>query len=74
MNNLSFRMVTANALRKLIKKYYPSQEKFAEDYCMDIRNISRYVNNGIGKLDMVEEIANFFHLTWEEFLEIGKED
>jgi len=74
MTNLSPQLIAGNALRKLIKKHYKSQEDFAWDYHMDIRNISRYVNNGINKFSTIQELADFFHLTWEEFLNYGRED
>lgn len=74
MSNLSPEKVAGNALRKLIKDNYSSQEDFAWDYGLELRTVSRYVNNGISKLAVVDELATFFGMTWEEFLTLGKED
>ena len=56
-------------LRKLIQENYASQEEFAYDYGADIRTISRYINNGINKIDVIQELAEFFDVPFEYFFQ-----
>jgi len=58
-------------LRKLIKEHYSSQEEFAYDYGIDLRAVSRYVNNGITKIDTIQELAIHFQV---DFLYFFKEE
>lgn len=55
-------------LRKLIQENYASQEEFAYDFRTDIRTVSRYVNNGINKISILQELAVFFHVDIVDFL------
>lgn len=55
-------------LRKLIQENYASQEEFAYDFGTDIRTVSRYVNNGINKISILQELAVFFHVNIVDFL------
>lgn len=55
-------------LRKLIQENYASQEEFAYDFGTDIRTVSRYVNNGINKISILQELAVFFHVDIVDFL------
>ncbi len=55
-------------LRKLIQENYTSQEEFAYDFGTDIRTVSRYVNNGINKISILQELAVFFHVNIVDFL------
>ena len=56
------------ALRQLIQKNYASQEEFAQDFGMDVRTVNRYVNNGINKLSLLQELATFFRISIVDFL------
>lgn len=67
MGLLSPQLKAGNALRHLIAENYPSQEEFAYDYGADIRTISRYINNGINKIDVIQELAEFFDVPFEFF-------
>lgn len=67
MTQLSLRQKAGNALRRLIQENYATQEDFAYDYGLDIRSVSRYVNNGISKIDTIQEIADFFKVEYTEF-------
>lgn len=55
-------------LRQLIQKRYPSQEAFADDFGTDVRTVNRYVNNGINKISVLQELAIFFDVSIVEFL------
>lgn len=54
-------------LRKLIQDNYESQEEFAFEFGMDIRTVSRYVNQGISKIDTIQELAEFFDVEFMFF-------
>ena len=55
-------------LKQLIKNNYTSQEEFAYDAGYEIRTVSRYVNNGINKLNVIQEIAEFFGMDFYSFM------
>ena len=56
-------------LRRLIQEHYSSQEEFAYDYGADLRTINRYINNGINKINVVQELANFFNVELISFFQ-----
>lgn len=57
-------------LRRLIQENYPSQEEFAYEFGADIRTVSRYVNQGINKVNVLQELADFFQIElWDFFRE-----
>ena len=60
-----------NFLRKLIQDNYASQEEFACDFGMDLRTANRYINNGINKVNVIQELAVFFDV---EFVAFFQED
>ncbi len=67
MEQLSPQQLAGRTLRRLIQKYYATQQEFAEDYGMELRNVSRYINNGINKLDTIQELAQFFKVSYLSF-------
>ena len=67
MTDLSYALLAGQNLKQLIKDNYSTQEEFAFDYGADIRTISRYVNNGINKIDAIQEFAEFFDVPFEYF-------
>lgn len=71
MSNLPIEKVAGNALRVSIKKRYPSQQAFAEDYGTDLRNVSRWVNQGINDVRTIQELAIFFDMDFFSFLQLG---
>ena len=73
MEKLSPQMRAGRTLRRLIQENYPSQEEFAFDYGADVRTINRYINNGINKLDAIQELANFFDVSVLDFLKETEE-
>lgn len=54
-------------LRQLIQTHYSSQEEFAYDFGADLRTISRYVNQGINKVSVIQELAFFFNVDLYDF-------
>ena len=67
MNNLSPQMKAGQKLRALIEENFESQEAFADEYGADIRTISRYVNNGINKVDIIQNLADWFEVEFSDF-------
>lgn len=67
MAELSYSLIAGQKLKKLIKENYPSQEEFAYAYGAEIRTVSRYVNQGINKIDVIQELAEFFMVDFTFF-------
>lgn len=67
MSDLSYALIAGQNLKQLIKENYSTQEDFAYDYGAEIRTISRYVNQGINKIDVIQELAEFFDVPFEYF-------
>ena len=67
MADLSYALIAGQNLQQLIKENYSTQEDFAYDYGAEIRTISRYVNQGINKIDVIQELAEFFDVPFEYF-------
>lgn len=59
-------------LRTLIEKNYNSQEEFAYDFGADVRTINRYINEGIRKIDTVQQLAEFFDMDFVDFFQNAK--
>ena len=66
---MSAERIAGETLRKLIQENYSSQEEFAYDYGADLRTISRYINNGINKINVVQELADFFNVSLISFFQ-----
>ncbi len=54
-------------LRLLIQENYATQQDFADDYVTDIRNVSRYINEGIKKVSTIQSLAEFFNVEVTRF-------
>lgn len=65
---MNISLLAGKKLKKLIKKYYSSQEDFAFDFGCDVRTINRYINNGINKIDTIQEFAEKFDVPFLYFL------
>lgn len=72
MNKTSYMQIAGQKLKQLIKDNYPSQEEFAYDYGLEIRTVSRYCNEGINKIIIVQELAEFFNVDFTYFF--GSDD
>lgn len=71
MSNLSPRMKAGQKLRALIaeSERCKSQEDFAEQYGADVRTISRYINNGIKDVDLIQDLADWFGVEFADFFQ-----
>lgn len=72
MGEFSYSLAAGKKLKQLIKENYSSQEEFADDYGADIRTISRYANQGINRIDVIQELADFFGVDFTFFFD-GKQ-
>ena len=70
MPEMDFSLKAGMVLRRLIQDNYSSQEEFACDFNTDIRTVSRYVNNGINKVSVIQELAEFFNVDFTEFFRV----
>lgn len=55
-------------LRELLTENNMTQEEFADEYFTDVRTISRYINNGIKNLEVIQRLADYFGVGIEYFL------
>ena len=74
MHNLTPQKRAGQKLRALIAENYDSQEDFAFDIGYDVRTVSRYVNNGIYKIDVVQDLADHFGVRFEDFFDREEDD
>ena len=58
---------TGVVLRRLIKENYNSQQEFADDFGLEARTVSRYVNKGIDQVCRIQELADFFQIEVVDF-------
>ena len=70
MGKLPPRQIAGEVLRYLVQQHYETQEQFAMDFGMDIRTLSRYINNGINKVDVLQELAEFFNIEFTAFFNL----
>ena len=74
MDSTNYSIKAGLILKKLIKENYKSQEEFAYDIGYEIRTVSRYVNQGINKVNCIQELAEFFGLDFMSFMMIEIEE
>lgn len=61
------KLLAGQNLRRIIKENGQTQQSFADDFYTDIRNVNRWINNGIKDLDKIQEIADYFGVDFFEF-------
>lgn len=61
-------------LRRLIRENFSSQEEFAVAYGLELRTVSRYINQGINKVDALQELAEFFQIDLLDFFKEPQEE
>ncbi len=67
MIELTPQLKAGRKLRELIARDFDSQEDFAFEYGCDVRTISRYVNQGIEKVGVIQELAMYFNIDFMDF-------
>lgn len=55
-------------LRKLLYENYKNQTDFAFDYGIAEKTVGRYLNGGIDSVATIDSLANFFGITFYEFI------
>ncbi len=68
-NSVSLR--AGRCLRFLIDANYRTQQEFADDRHCDLRTVSRWIHEGISKVDIIQELAEHFGLDFFEFFEVA---
>lgn len=61
------RLLAGQNLRRLIKEHGLTQQTFADDFYTDLRNVNRWINNGIKDIDKIQELADYFNVSFFEF-------
>lgn len=69
MKDISPQLCAGLKLKQLILENYSSQEEFAYDFGTDVRTVSRYVNQGINKINVIQELSDFFRIPFSDFFE-----
>ena len=59
--NKDLGLVAGANVKRLIKEW-GTQEEFASEFGADVRTVGRWVNQGIDKLSIIGEIAEFFKI------------
>ena len=65
---LSWAEKAGKNLKKLIKEREMTQERFAEEICVDPVTVRRWIHSGIKSTNTLEEIARLFNVGFEELL------
>ena len=58
-------------LKRIIKEKGFTQEEFAGQMYVDPTTVRRWLANGIDKLSIIEQIAEFFHISVSDILKQG---
>ncbi len=62
-------VIAGKKLKNHIKNSeYRTQENFAEAMCVDPVTVRRWIAHGIAKVDVIEEIAKMFDMSFMDFL------
>lgn len=61
------RLLAGQNLRRLIKEHNLTQQTFADDFYTDLRNVNRWINNGIKDIDKIQELADYFDVSFFDF-------
>ena len=56
------KIVGANLKRTIKKSKWRTQEKFSEAFGAEVRTVGRWCNQGIDKLSLVQQIADFLEI------------
>ena len=56
------KIVGANLKRAIKESQWKTQEKFSEAFGAEVRTVGRWCNQGIDKLSLVQQIADFLEI------------
>ena len=61
--NIDLNKIVGSNLKRAIKKSkWRTQEKFSEAFGAEVRTVGRWCNQGIDKLSLVQQIADFLEI------------
>ena len=61
--NIDLNKIVGATLKRAIKaSKWKTQEKFAEAFSTDVRNVGRWCNQGVDKLSLVQELADLLEI------------
>ena len=62
-NNMDLnKIVGANLKRAIKESKWKTQEKFSEAFGAEVRTVGRWCNQGVDKLSLVQQIADFLEI------------
>ena len=67
MTNNDASLKAGNNLRCLIQDNYVTQEEFALDFGAELRTVNRWINQGIQKIGLIQQLAAFFEVDFLDF-------
>ena len=56
------KIVGANLKRAIKESKWKTQEKFSEAFSAEVRTVGRWCNQGLDKLSLVQQIADFLEI------------
>ena len=65
----SVKLRAGRCLRILIEENYRTQQEFADDHHYELRTVNRWINDGVGFVDTIQELAGHFGLDFFEFFD-----
>ncbi len=68
MNTLTPQEKAGLKLRQLLKENNMTQQALADSLYTDVKQVSRYVNNGINQISTLQRLAEFFKIDYRDFL------
>ena len=72
MTNYDASLKAGNYLSCLIQDNYATQGEFALDFGAELRTVSRWINQGIHKVETIQELAAFFEVDFLDFFRNSK--
>ena len=64
---MSKKLLVGKNLRRLLKECGLTQQAFADEIHTDVRNVNRWINEGLDSIEKIQEIANYFNVDFFEF-------
>ena len=68
MADLDMTLHAGQCLKALIYRDYSTMQEFANDYGVEVSQVIRWCNKGIGKVYKIQEFADWFQVDFFEFM------
>ena len=70
MGDKRIEVICGRNLRKFIKEKDKTQQNFAHNYGVELRTVSRWLNEGhLKNVDDIQSLAQYFKKDWREFFQ-----